>query len=146
MPLDCLPPQKAIRNPLNGSARNLGEITALPFLLMMPSLPIVLVAPWPRSRVALHNPTHRESKHHRSVDFRAAIRCDKLPTYKLIWEERRPSYTPTDHEIKIRRVSYFYSAAECRSRGALWPGFAPALIKCVQARIFPGVITSAAIC
>lgn len=33
----------------------------------------------------------------------------------------------TDHEIKIRRMAYSYSAAECRSRGALWPGFAPAL-------------------
>jgi hypothetical protein len=32
------------------------------------------------------------------------------------------------HEIKIRRVAYFYSAAERRSRGALWPSFAPALI------------------
>lgn len=32
------------------------------------------------------------------------------------------------HEIKIRRVAYFYSAAEHRSRGALWPSFAPALI------------------
>jgi RecA/RadA recombinase len=32
-----------------------------------------------------------------------------------------------DHEIKIRRVAYFYSAAERRSRGALWPSFAPAL-------------------
>ena len=31
------------------------------------------------------------------------------------------------HEIKIRRVAYFYSAAERRSRGALWPSFAPAL-------------------
>jgi len=34
------------------------------------------------------------------------------------------------HEIKIRRVAYFYSAAEHRSRGALWPSFAPALIGC----------------
>jgi hypothetical protein len=34
----------------------------------------------------------------------------------------------TAHEIKIRRVAYFYSAAERRSRGALWPSFAPALI------------------
>jgi hypothetical protein len=33
------------------------------------------------------------------------------------------------HEIKIRRVAYFYSAAERRSRGALWPSFAPALIR-----------------
>jgi hypothetical protein len=33
------------------------------------------------------------------------------------------------HEIKIRRVANFYSAAERRSRGALWPSFAPALIK-----------------
>ena len=32
------------------------------------------------------------------------------------------------HEIKIRRVANFYSAAERRSRGALWPSFAPALI------------------
>jgi hypothetical protein len=32
------------------------------------------------------------------------------------------------HEIKIRRVAYFYAAAEPRSRGALWPSFAPALI------------------
>jgi hypothetical protein len=32
------------------------------------------------------------------------------------------------HETKIRRVAYFYSAAERRSRGALWPSFAPALI------------------
>jgi hypothetical protein len=32
------------------------------------------------------------------------------------------------HEIKIRRGAYFYSAAERRSRGALWPSFAPALI------------------
>jgi putative SOS response-associated peptidase YedK len=35
----------------------------------------------------------------------------------------------TAHEIKIRRVAYFYSAAERRSRGALWPSFAPALIR-----------------
>jgi len=34
----------------------------------------------------------------------------------------------TDHENKIRWVDYFYSAAEHRSRGALWPSFAPALI------------------
>jgi CheY-like chemotaxis protein len=34
----------------------------------------------------------------------------------------------TAHEIMIRRVAYFYSAAERRSRGALWPSFAPALI------------------
>ena len=34
----------------------------------------------------------------------------------------------TAHEINIRRVAYFYSAAEHRSRGALWPSFAPALI------------------
>jgi hypothetical protein len=39
------------------------------------------------------------------------------------------------HEIKIRRVAYFYSAAERRSRGALWPSFAPALI--VLAAIVP---------
>jgi len=32
------------------------------------------------------------------------------------------------HETKIRRVAYFYSAAERRSRGALWPSFAPELI------------------
>jgi hypothetical protein len=32
------------------------------------------------------------------------------------------------HENKIRRVAYFYSAAARRSRGALWPSFAPALI------------------
>ena len=35
----------------------------------------------------------------------------------------------TAHEIKIRRVAYFYSAAERRSRGALWPSFTPALIQ-----------------
>ena len=35
----------------------------------------------------------------------------------------------TAHENKIRRVAYFYSAAERRSRGALWPSFAPALIR-----------------
>jgi hypothetical protein len=34
----------------------------------------------------------------------------------------------TVHEIKIRRVAYFYSAAERRSCGELWPSFAPALI------------------
>jgi hypothetical protein len=34
------------------------------------------------------------------------------------------------HEIKIRRVAYFYSAAKPRSRGALWPIFTPALIDC----------------
>lgn len=34
----------------------------------------------------------------------------------------------TAHEIKIRRVAYFYSAAERRSRGELWSSFAPALI------------------
>jgi hypothetical protein len=34
----------------------------------------------------------------------------------------------TAHEIKIRRVDYFYSAAERRARGAPWPSFAPALI------------------
>ncbi len=33
----------------------------------------------------------------------------------------------TAHEIRIRRMAYFYSAAEHRSRGALWPSFAPAL-------------------
>jgi hypothetical protein len=38
------------------------------------------------------------------------------------------------HEIKIRRVAYFYSAAERRSRGALWPTFAPALIVHQDAR------------
>jgi hypothetical protein len=32
------------------------------------------------------------------------------------------------HEIKIRRMANFYSAAERRSRGVLWPSFAPALI------------------
>jgi len=32
------------------------------------------------------------------------------------------------HEIKIRQMAYFYSAAERRSRGALWPSFAPARI------------------
>jgi hypothetical protein len=32
------------------------------------------------------------------------------------------------HETTIRRVAYSYSAAEHRSRGALWPSFAPALI------------------
>ena len=32
------------------------------------------------------------------------------------------------HGIKILRVAYFYSAAERRSRGALWPSFALALI------------------
>ena len=30
------------------------------------------------------------------------------------------------HEIKFRRVAYFYSAAERHSRGVLWPSFAPA--------------------
>jgi hypothetical protein len=39
------------------------------------------------------------------------------------------------HEIKIRRVAYFYSAAERRSRGALWPSFAPALIVRMQSLI-----------
>jgi hypothetical protein len=33
------------------------------------------------------------------------------------------------HEIKIRQMAYFYSAAEHRLRGALWPSFAPALIE-----------------
>jgi hypothetical protein len=33
------------------------------------------------------------------------------------------------HEIKIRQMAYFYSAAERRSRGALWPSFAPARIE-----------------
>jgi len=33
------------------------------------------------------------------------------------------------HEIKIRQMAYFYSAAERRSRGALWPSFAPARIR-----------------
>jgi DNA invertase Pin-like site-specific DNA recombinase len=32
------------------------------------------------------------------------------------------------HEIKIRQMANFYSAAERRSRGILWPSFAPALI------------------
>jgi hypothetical protein len=34
----------------------------------------------------------------------------------------------TAHENMIRRVANFYSAAENRSRGALWPSFAPARI------------------
>jgi hypothetical protein len=34
----------------------------------------------------------------------------------------------TAHEIRIRRMAYFYSAAERRLRGELWPSFAPALI------------------
>ena len=38
------------------------------------------------------------------------------------------------HEIKIRRVAYFYSAAVRRSRGVLWPSFAPAL-RCVSFRL-----------
>jgi hypothetical protein len=33
------------------------------------------------------------------------------------------------HENKIRRVANFYSAAGRRSRGALWPSFAPARIE-----------------
>ena len=41
----------------------------------------------------------------------------------------------TAHEIKIRRMANFYSAAERRSRGALWPSFAPALITIEKSKI-----------
>jgi len=41
------------------------------------------------------------------------------------------------HEIKIRRLAYFYSAAERCSRGELWPSFAPALIVQRSGIVFP---------
>ena len=47
-----------------------------------------------------------------------------------------------DHEIKIRRVAYFYSAAERRSRGALWPSFAPALINELKGFLIEAVKSS----
>jgi hypothetical protein len=46
------------------------------------------------------------------------------------------------HEIKIRQMAYFYSAAERRSRGALWPSFAPARISITKG--FPNSRTTAA--
>jgi len=45
------------------------------------------------------------------------------------------------HEIKIRRVAYFYSAAERRSRGALWPSFAPALIVSTLLKDYPAFVS-----
>jgi hypothetical protein len=42
------------------------------------------------------------------------------------------------HENKIRRVANFYSAAGRRSRGALWPSFAPARIAGKELLFFTG--------
>jgi hypothetical protein len=50
------------------------------------------------------------------------------------------------HEIKIRRVAYFYSAAERRSRGALWPSFAPALIRGARAAALPYLARAFMVC